>query len=630
MINLLRSKLSAAVVIIGFTVAACCSPSEPAGACDSASGTNMDPMGMPTMECPLSILAENDPKPPPLFPYIGTADWHVAWGQDYFDQGLRFFYAFNNRESYRAFSEAAREADDSKIPCSACYWAQALVLGVDLNMSNQSEKDQQAAKADLDRARNANPSPEDLDIIDALSGRYQDCNGKVPKDCQKDRNQAYYDGMKRVLDTFGRDDPNVITLFADSAMNLTAWNYWKPDGSPVRPEVKEAQQYLEKALNFAQYPPNEGPIHWYIHLMEQSGTPDAALRYANLLGPIAPNAGHLVHMSSHIYLRVGDMLSTIKANKAAIEADERYFATEPDLYRPDADRYRYEYYPHNISFVVAGAVLSGDNAQHDVNRYAEKLLQSLSDNGNGPGTDSYRTAYYLSLLNFAGTAGIRNFAPPSPFAQQPLANIAYDFARLMADLWDGTNSQQSIDKLDVDVAHYRKDAAGSGDLKANCDTPPGFGKRELCLAAILSDLAHARVAVSNKNWDEAIKEAENAGEIQGHMLYTEPPLWPYPVRQTLASILIRKADAEGPSTQRGRQDLQTAKQQLFESLNLSPDGSPKPQIPTETFPGNGWAYFGLWEIAKRDNSSQADVDKAWNDLNDHWFGAAEFHTLDRL
>jgi hypothetical protein len=630
MINSLRSKLSAAAVIVGFTVAACCSPSEQGGACDSPSGMNMDPMGMSTMVCPLVILTQNDPKPPPLFPYIGTAHWHVPWGQDYFDQGLRFFYAFNNRESYRAFSESAREAEDSKIPCSACYWAQALVLGVDLNMPTQSDEDQREAKADLYRARNANPSPEDSAIIDALSGRYQDCNGKARNECQDARNRAYYDGMKRVLDMFGRDDPNVITLFADSAMNLTAWNYWKADGSPVRPEVTEARQYLERALNFAQYPPNEGPIHWYIHLMEQSSTPDVALRYANQLGPIAPNAGHLVHMSSHIYLRLGDMPNTIKANKAAIEADERYFAAEPDLYRPDGDRYRYEYYPHNINFFVAGAVLSGDNAERDVNRYAEKLLQSLPHNGNGPDTDAYRTTYYLSLLNFTRPAGIRNFAPPSPFAQQPLANIAFDFAQLMADLWDGGNSKQAIDKLDVDVAHYRNDAAGGGDPKANCDTPPGSGKRELCLTAILSDLAHARTAASNKNWEEAITAAEHARAIQDHMPYTEPPVWPYPVRQTLASILIRKADADGPSTQRGRQDLQTAKQQLFESLNLSPDGRPKPQISTETYPGNGWAYYGLWEIAKRDNASQADIDSAWKNLNDHWFGSAEFHTLDRL
>jgi hypothetical protein len=68
----------------------------------------------------------------------------------------------------------------------------------------------------------------------------------------------------------------------------------------------------------------------------------------------------------------------------------------------------------------------------------------------------------------------------------------------------------------------------------------------------------------------------------------------------------------------------------LESLNKSSEGNPNPQIGAETFLGNGWAYYGLWEIAKRGGSSPAEVDKAGVDLNEHWFGTPEFHTLDRL
>src|SRR6202011_3616204 len=99
--------------------------------------------------------------------------------------------------------------------------------------------------------------------------------------------------------------------------------------------LTEARTYLEKALDFHRYQPNEGPIHWYIHLMEGSRTPGVAKRYAGLLASLAPNAGHLAHMPSHIYYRIGDMLDAVGANKEAIEADEAYFAKEPDLYRPD-------------------------------------------------------------------------------------------------------------------------------------------------------------------------------------------------------------------------------------------------------------------------------------------------------
>jgi hypothetical protein len=646
MVNLSRSKLWAAAILFVLTVAACCSPAQARVGCPGRSGEtmpqtgadmdmdqSMDGMGMlsaPTGACPLVYLTENDPEPP-LYPDIGNAHWPVPWAQDYFDQGLRFFFGFNNRESYRAFHKAANEAEKNGIPCSACYWAQALALGIDLNMGKELEPDRREANAMLHRAAQANPTPKDWEIIRALFGRYQDCNGENEKKCQRVRNQSYYDGMKRVLQMFGSDDPDVITLFADSAMNLTPWAYWEKNGNPVPDSIEpitEARTYLEKALKFGEYPQNEGPIHWYIHLMEQSPTPDAAREYADLLSPIAPNSGHLVHMSSHISYRMGDMQNAIRVNKEAIEADEKYFGTEPNLYRPDGDRYKYGYYPHNIHFVLVAAMLSGDNNERDVNRYAEKLFKSAPDNANGYRADIYRAVYYLAKMNFSSAADIREFAPPNLFYQQPLANVAYDFTQLMANIWDGKDSTQSAGKFDVDLAKYRKKTPKPN---ASCDTSaPGLPlPGDLCLAAILDNLRHARVGVSNTNWDEAVAAAQRAIDIQDALPYDEPPLWPYPARQTLASVWIRRAEADGPTTDRGRQDLATAKQLLLKSLNKASDDNPN-QIPTGTYPGNGWAYYGLWEIAKRDGSSSADIDNAWADLNDHWFGTAEFQRLDRL
>lgn len=597
-------------------------------------GPDTDGMGMPTQACPLVNLTRNDPDPP-LYPGIGSAHWHVPVAQEYFDQGLRFFFAFNNRESYRAFRKAASEAEARRISCSACYWAQALPLGVDLNMSKQVESDRDAANNALFRATKANPSPEESLIIQALFARYQDCAGTARWECQKARNQGYYSGMKRVLEAFGKDDPNIITLFADSAMNLTPWNYWYNDGHTVRAEIPEARTYLEVALNLHQYPQNEGPVHWYIHLMEGSTTPGAAKPYADLLAPsapsnpLAPNAGHLVHMPSHIYYRIGDMRGAIEANREAIEADEAYFAREPNLYRPDGDRYKYGYYPHNIHFLLAAAVLSGD--EPDVSRYAEELLQSLPDKGNGLRADEYRSAYYFARLNFSSTADIRNFARPSPFNLQPIANLAYDFTQLMADIWDGKKSSQWADKLEADLGEYRKTASDADKPNANCEPPPPGIQlqiprdRYLCLATILHDLGRARTAASNADWDKAVAQAQHAVDIQRALRYDEPPLWLYPTRQTLASILIQRADAVGPTE--GRQYLDEAKQKLLESLNEQRDANPD-EIPVGTNPGNGWAYYGLLEIAKR--NSPADVGRATLDLKTHWFGAPGFHTLDRM
>ncbi|ANR92084.1 tetratricopeptide repeat protein [Mycobacterium avium] len=617
---------------VAVTVAACCAPSEPADPCMVASGAadesqGMDAMAMATEACPLVRLTENDPDPP-LYPYLGSAHWHVPWAQEYFDQGLRFYFGFNNREAYRAFKKAARDAEDNDIACSACYWAQALVLGVDLNMPRELEPDRDAANNALRRAARQKPNGEDDKIIAALTGRYRDCpKTDDPRKCQAGRNQAYYDGMKAVVDEFGRDDPNVITLFADAAMNMTPWAYWK-DGNPVSPRTTQAREYLEKALELSQYPPNEGPIHWYIHLMEQSRTPGAAGKYADRLAALAPNSGHLVHMPSHIYYRMGDMPKAIRANKEAIDADERYFATEPHLYRPDGDRYRYGYYLHNIHFVIAAAALSGDDDEHDVNRYADKLLQWLPDNASGFRADVYRSAYYLAKINFSSTADIRGFDPPSPFNQQPLATIAYDFARLMADIWDKNNSPHWLDTLDGDVARYRQHATASGKPNADCDPRLELPKPELCLAAILRDLGHARALAAKADWGAAADVANEAVDIQDKLPYDEPPLWPYPVRQTLASILIRRAIAAGNPMERALH-LAAAKELLLKSLNKGKGNDPE-QTPIGTYPGNGWAYYGLLEIATRDGSPPEVVKAADAELARHWFGGTGYRNLDRL
>ncbi|OBF57147.1 hypothetical protein A5787_25535 [Mycobacterium sp. 852002-50816_SCH5313054-b] len=628
-------------MIVVFTVASCCSPSERADACQGPSGetttqpavdtytdSGMDDMQTakkPARACPLFDLAEDDPQPPPLYPFVGTAHWPVPAGQPYFDQGLQFFFAFNNRESYRAFRAAADEAESAGIGCSACYWGQALPLGVDINMPEQSERDRKAARDALHRAIDADPSPEDWGIIRALFERYQDCTVKDLKECQRVRNQAYYRGMKRVLDEFGSDDPNVITLFADSAMNLTPWDYWDENGNPIAEwsgPLQQARTSLEKALDFGRYSQNEGPIHWYIHLMEGSRTPGKAKPYAGLLASLAPNAGHLVHMPSHIYYRLGEMQDAIWANKKAIEADEAYFAKE-DLYRPDDDRYRYDYYLHNIHFLLAAAVLSGDS--QDVNPYADKLLKSAPGKGKGSGADRYLTIYYLARMNFSSTADIRNFRGPDSFDQQPLANLAYDYTQLMADIWDGNRSSKWAGTFGNDLAKYRKKASDKGEQNENCN-PPATGVqlprnyKGLCLAAILDELGQARIAASDAKWNEAVDHADRARMIQDALPYKELPVWLYPTRQTLASVLIRRADP-------ARHDLDTAKQLLLESLNKLPGADPD-QIPTGTFPGNGWAYYGLWEIANK--ASPADVNQATTDLEAHWFGTDEFRNLERM
>ncbi len=67
-----------------------------------------------------------------------------------------------------------------------------------------------------------------------------------------------------------------------------------------------------------------------------------------------PAAGHMVHMPSHIYIRVGRYLDAVKANQDAILADEDYIS---QCY--SQGMYPLGYYPHNIHFLWSAASLLG-------------------------------------------------------------------------------------------------------------------------------------------------------------------------------------------------------------------------------------------------------------------------------
>src|SRR5215472_4065224 len=385
---------------------------------------------------PLVCLVLKDPFHPARYEHIGTATRSVPGSENtqrYFNQGLQFFYAFNNRESYRAFRYAAYLAwvrlGRHSLSCAWCYVGEALALSPDINWGKENELDREFAKqalADADKALQTDISRNEITkeehdkvdlIIQALKSRFADCPGSFDKSCdcqspdskcnscQDWRNYNYEQAIEAQFDKY-QDDSDYVVLFADSVMNQIPWGYWKDDGSPKCSAIGKAQKAIEAALQRSPTDkPHNGLIHWYIHLMEMSGKPEAAEPYARQLADLAPNAGHLVHMPAHIYYRVGDMESSITTNSRAVTADNNYFCTRRNpackegLQHPDGDRYRFGYYPHNMHFELASAVLTG---QADVvASVSDALLASAPAKPDAYRADRYRAVYYLTKLNFS-------------------------------------------------------------------------------------------------------------------------------------------------------------------------------------------------------------------------------------
>jgi hypothetical protein len=144
------------------------------------------------------------------------------------------------------------------------------------------------------------------------------------------------------------DDDDIAVFYVDAIMNLSPWDYWEEDGRTPKGKIGVAMQTVEKVLG--RNPNHPGAIHLYIHLTEASTTPERAEPYANRLASLMPGAGHLVHMGSHTFFRVGRYQDSTATNKQAVQVDEAYLA------RVKAEGiYPYGYYPHNIHFVRPGA-----------------------------------------------------------------------------------------------------------------------------------------------------------------------------------------------------------------------------------------------------------------------------------
>jgi hypothetical protein len=556
---------------------------------------------------PLVCLTANDPPKPPLFEKIGTVSIKASDNKDvqaYFDQGLRFYIGFNNRESYRAFRYAAQLAAEKRLNCAWCDWGAAVPLGTDINMTNELELDRVAANLWLASARRQKPAGLLAEMIEATAKRSQTCrHDEKVEHCRDRRNREYYDAMHKIMFA-NPGDPTIGVFFVDSILNLTPWRL------PAKDKFELARDTLERLMK--SYPSHNGVIHWYIHLMELSSDPGRAYDRARTLAALAPNAGHLVHMPSHIYYRIGDMRSAIEANVDASAADEKYFSDPNNqLDHPDGDRYRFGYYPHTLHFLAAAATLYGDRKW--LENAAERIFKAPPPDPQGYRADKYREVYYLARVNFAKPEAIRDFPRPAAFDKQPRANVAYAYTQVMADVWSGENPTKSLSKFAQALQAYpglgpHPDAACRQAAATNGDTG-------LCMAAIEDNLVRARLAASSRQWDDALRHARAAVELQQALPYDEPPDWLYSLHQSHAAILIRRGIARGD-----KGDLVLARAQLRTSLD--------PRITrSDIFPGSGWAYYGLWQVAIHLHEGEVEAEKAFRA---HWAAGGPDPSLERM
>jgi tetratricopeptide (TPR) repeat protein len=515
------------------------------------------------------------PGRPPVLRDIGNASFPVTTKSKevrrWFNQGLSLCYAFNHDEAVRAFEEAAR-LDPG---CAMAHWGIAYACGPNINLPMDAEHGKRAYE-EIQRALTLAPKAgaRERAYIQALSKRY----GAPPVGDQRLLDIAYADAMRDLMQQRPAD-ADAATLFAEALMLLRPWDYWTPEGNP-QPGTEELVSVLERTLK--KNPKHAGAIHFYIHAMEASPHPERAAPYADRLPTIAPNAGHLVHMPTHLYIRLGRYAEVSGLNGRAIEVDRRYLGKE--RIESASDVYRLMYYTHNIHMRWAGLLFEGRSA--DALAAARDVVAATPVDAvrQMPPMEFWPPVYLYTLARFARWDEI--LAEPAPPPDLRFTSGIRHYARGLAFVAKGNHGEAAValDSLATIEAATPEDAV----LDVGCST-----KQVLHVGTAV---LRGKLALAQNHPDFAIEQLQDAVRTQDRLRYTEPPIWYYPVRQSLGVALIRvgrPADAERAF----REDL-------------------------ERYPANGWSLYGLvLSLRARGNlAAAAEVEKefrkawAWSDM----------------
>jgi tetratricopeptide (TPR) repeat protein len=461
-------------------------------------------------------------KPVTLVSGIGdlrhTVSTKNAQAQQFFDQGLRFIYAFNHDEAARSFQKAAEL--DPKL--AMAYWGVAEAVGPNYNDPASEDRFKQAHDA-IQKAVDlkSTASPSEQAYIAAMALRF-------PTDPKSDLRKAaeqYHDAMREVMKSYP-DDLDAATLFAESGMNLHPWGLWHQDGTPQE-GTEEIVATLESVVK--RDPNHLGAIHYYIHAVEASNSPERALAGANRLAAMAPAAGHIVHMPAHVYIRTGDYAAAVKTNEDAAVVDRAYIKSSGAQ-----GIYPMMYYSHNLHFIAMCSAMNGNYAE--AIKAGDMLAAHVAPAVKAmPPLEGFMTIPMAVNVRFHKWDTILASKAPDPGMK--IAAVFWHFARGMAFAGKG--------KIGDAESEYKIVAGAEKATPEDVIFAMPINNKAKDIMKIAENVLGAQIAVAKKDNAAAADLLREAVAIQDTLKYGEPPDWFFPVRESLGGVLLMSGDNKG-------------------------------------------------------------------------------------
>ena len=466
--------------------------------------------------------------------YSRKVSTRIKAAQTWFNRGLAMCYGYNHDEAVRCF-KAAVKADPK---CAMAQWGIAYAAGPNYNKqwkafdpTDLARSLRLARKATLKAqvlARKAKPVEQAL--IAALLRRYPDDRTDAVTPIWNDN---YAAAMRKVYAHFG-DDPDIAALFAEATMNRTPWQLWDIEtGKPAEgADTLEAMAVLEKAMKAPGGDRHPGLLHMYIHLMEMSPHPERALKAADALRDLVPDAGHLQHMPTHIDVLCGHYAAVVEWNGRAIEADRKY------LKREGAENFYSLYRCHDYHFRIYGAMFLGQYST--ALAAADEMIATLP-------------ARLLRIESPPMADWLEGFVPMKMHA-------LIRFGRWREIIDAPLPRDQSLFCTTTAMMHYAKAVANAATgyvsvaekeaslFRAAVGRVPStrylFNNTCLDILAVAAAMMDGEIAYRKGHLEEAFAHLRRSVELDDGLPYDEPWGWMQPTRHALGALLLEQGHVE--------------------------------------------------------------------------------------
>ncbi len=471
--------------------------------------------------------------------YTRPVSTDVEQAQTWFDRGLLWCYGYNHEESIHCF----RKALDRDPDFAMAYWGIAYASGPNYNKPWEAFGEHELEQAVVDSyhaskeamARLEGATPVEKALIGTLAQRYQS-DHVVDHDTFCAWNDDYAAAVKAVHEAFS-DDLDISALYAEALISRTVWQLWDiKTGAPNEGAgTLEAVAVLEKAMQQVEDQGSEHHpmvLHMYIHVMEMSPHPERALRAGDALRDLAPDAGHLTHMPSHIDILCGHYYNAVITNSKAIVADRKFLAREGAIH------FYTLYRCHDYHFLIYAAMFLGQyktaiEAANNLNTTISEELLRVEEPPMADWLEGFMTMKMHVLIRFGKWQEVIDEPLPTDPQLYCVSTAMIHYARAVAHAASGNIEAAETEKILFTAAFDNVP-----------DTRYIFNNQCRDILAIAAEMLNGELAYRKGNYDAAFIHLHKSVDLDDHLPYDEPWGWMQPVRHALGALMLEQGHVE--------------------------------------------------------------------------------------